>query len=660
MKTLFKIFCGVCLVALASSMCAQVPFHKGVNLDYWFQDENVRLIQFTRYSRQEFINIKSLGCDVIRLPINLHFMTNGAPDYTIDPLLFEFLDSAAVWAEEQKIYLILDNHTLASNTFSDPNLGTILTKVWSQMAGHYKGRSSYILYEVLNEPHDITTAQWGKIQQEAINAIRTVDTKHTVIVGGSGWNSYNELQNLPIYSDTNLIYTFHFYDPMIFTHQGADYAGLGPLAGLPFPYDINRMPAWPVSLKGTWGEYSYNNYYKVGTVDSIKKLLDVAIAFKKSRKVSVFCGEFGTYLAPNPDLCLWHDTVRTYLEKNNIPWTDFDYSEDGFGLFKNGSDKLFDYDLNDSLLQALGFNVPVQKTLIIRPDSVGFPVYTDFIESNIRYVTRGGTITLDFYNSNKPNNGNYCIYWGNANLYENMVFQFIPYKDLSKLVADNFALDFMVRGDSSGSGASFDLIFTDVTDQPGSLPWRMAYTINESIAKWDKHWHHVHIPLKIFTEQGAYYNGTWYNPQGKFDWKIIGSFEFNPDVVSLKDIGFWFDNIYVTNMDTAQVRDTSVVKNTTIVKANNNLLPTVFSLAQNFPNPFNPTTTISFSLPSRLFVSLRIFDALGREVSILVAEELPAGIYTREWNATKTSSGVYFYRFQAGTYNATKKLLLLK
>jgi photosystem II stability/assembly factor-like uncharacterized protein len=88
--------------------------------------------------------------------------------------------------------------------------------------------------------------------------------------------------------------------------------------------------------------------------------------------------------------------------------------------------------------------------------------------------------------------------------------------------------------------------------------------------------------------------------------------------------------------------------------------PEEFSLSQNYPNPFNPATTISFSLPSKSFVSLKVFDALGREVSILVSEELPAGTYARQWNAATSSSGVYFYRLQAGTFIETKKLVILK
>ena len=89
-------------------------------------------------------------------------------------------------------------------------------------------------------------------------------------------------------------------------------------------------------------------------------------------------------------------------------------------------------------------------------------------------------------------------------------------------------------------------------------------------------------------------------------------------------------------------------------------------LEQNYPNPFNPTTTISFTIPAALgsqasiFVSLKIYDILGREVATLVSEKLSAGSYRRQWDAKTFSSGVYFYRMEAGSYSETKKLALVK
>jgi hypothetical protein len=96
------------------------------------------------------------------------------------------------------------------------------------------------------------------------------------------------------------------------------------------------------------------------------------------------------------------------------------------------------------------------------------------------------------------------------------------------------------------------------------------------------------------------------------------------------------------------------------VKANSTEIVTKFVLSQNYPNPFNPSTTISFAIPSKAYVTLKVFDIMGREVATIVSEELSAGNYSRQWNAANMSSGIYFYRLQAGSYTETKKLVLLR
>ena len=88
--------------------------------------------------------------------------------------------------------------------------------------------------------------------------------------------------------------------------------------------------------------------------------------------------------------------------------------------------------------------------------------------------------------------------------------------------------------------------------------------------------------------------------------------------------------------------------------------PASYTLSQNYPNPFNPSTTISFSIPAKWFVSLKVYDILGREVAVLVSEQLSAGNHSRLWNAEGLPSGVYFYRLQAGSFTETKKLILLR
>ena len=89
-------------------------------------------------------------------------------------------------------------------------------------------------------------------------------------------------------------------------------------------------------------------------------------------------------------------------------------------------------------------------------------------------------------------------------------------------------------------------------------------------------------------------------------------------------------------------------------------LPSTFILYQNFPNPFNPSTTIKFELPRASVVSLAVYDVLGREVSVLINDRRSAGVYEVKFDGSALASGVYFYRLQAGSYVNRKKLLLLR
>jgi hypothetical protein len=98
-------------------------------------------------------------------------------------------------------------------------------------------------------------------------------------------------------------------------------------------------------------------------------------------------------------------------------------------------------------------------------------------------------------------------------------------------------------------------------------------------------------------------------------------------------------------------------------------IPSVFSLSQNYPNPFNPSTTIQFGLPDESQVSVNVYDLLGREVSRVISDRLPAGYFAVPWNASSLASGAYFYRIVAQsmhndgvghTFVQTKKLLLTK
>ena len=97
----------------------------------------------------------------------------------------------------------------------------------------------------------------------------------------------------------------------------------------------------------------------------------------------------------------------------------------------------------------------------------------------------------------------------------------------------------------------------------------------------------------------------------------------------------------------------------------NTEIPLKFELAQNYPNPFNPVTKIRFNIPAfvettRRVVSLRIYDVLGKEIAVLINENLKPGIYEIDWNAENLPSGVYFYSLITNEFTQTKKMVVVK
>ena len=630
------------------SSTTELPFSKGVNLTNWFQASSPGSIDFSKYTYEDFSDIKSLGIDVIRLPINLHSMTLGDPDQTLDPLFLFFLDQVITWAEELDLYLILDNHTFDPSDATDPQIGDILNPVWLQMAQHFNGRSEKILYEILNEPHGISHNLWNSIQGDVIQTIRSVDTTHTIIVGGADYNSYNSLSKLPAYDDNKLIYTFHFYDPFVLTHQGASWTtpSMTDLGGIPFPYEASAMPRFPTSLQGTWVQGAFNNYNNEGNANFIKQKINIAVAFSQQRGVPVFCGEFGVYI-PNSDnesRVNWYKVVVDYLNESGIAWTMWDY-HGGFGVFEEGGEGLFDHDLNVPLLESLGLNVPAQTDYIISPDSGGFEFYTDYIGQGVQGSHSINNGSLEFYHSETKWEGEFSIYWAGSTQYESIGFNLVPNKDMSQLV-NAYDLLFYVKGTEP---TSFDLRFIDTKRSDiEDRPWRMNLRVNSNDLLWNGEWEEVRIPLSSFTEMGSWDENQWFNPQNDYDWTAVDVFQIVSETGAMGSAELWFDFIRIVEKGKYEV-STHLVSD--LVD---------YQLHQNYPNPFNPITQIQYTLPVPAQVILEVFNSLGQKVMELVNSQQSAGYHTEIFDATRLSSGIYFYKLTTPSFTETKRMLLIK
>jgi endoglucanase len=240
----------------------------------------------------------------------------------IDPLFFKSLDMAVDWAEKYQIYIILDNRPVGQPAV-DNSYRIFLIFVWTQMAEHYKNRGEYVICEILNEPNGISAGNWGKMQGEVIYTIRKIDQNHLIVVSGIhiGNEPVQGLFSLPKYTDNKLLYTFHFYDPHIFTYHGATWGESlwRFVSGLPFSYDKSRMPRIPNEVKGTWVEYKLNNYSSTGTIAALTWKIGKVVNFIRQRNVPVFCGEFGVLIknALSEDRLIYYQFVS---EAHNIPW----------------------------------------------------------------------------------------------------------------------------------------------------------------------------------------------------------------------------------------------------------------------------------------------------------------------------------------------------
>jgi hypothetical protein len=135
---------------------------------------------------------------------------------------------------------------------------------------------------------------------------------------------------------------------------------------------------------------------------------------------------------------------------------------------------------------------------------------------------------------------------------------------------------------------------------------------------------------------------------------------FTPDSLSVPQ---YYDTLFIISnsiYSLIKVPLRGIIEIPISVSQSGSDIPNIFGLSQNYPNPFNPTTIINYQLPVSNFVTLKVYNILGREVEILVNEKKNAGNYSIAFNAAKLSSGVYFYRLQAGSFTETKKLILLR
>jgi hypothetical protein len=200
---------------------------------------------------------------------------------------------------------------------------------------------------------------------------------------------------------------------------------------------------------------------------------------------------------------------------------------------------------------------------------------------------------------------------------------------------------FLLHRSNSGTWSNLNVpVITGSTHNSMALSVDSSGALFAAISGDDVNFHYRGLGVYFSTDTGA-------------TWNYAGL-----DSITVNRLVSYGDSTYAATNNGLYILTRTAVNVTSVRQAGN--VPMSYALFQNYPNPFNPSTTIRFQLAASSRVTLKIYDVLGREVASLVDGQMNAGVHQVTFDAAKFASGIYFYRIQAGSFTATKKLMLLK
>ena len=336
----------------------------GINLSHWFAQaggpQAYTKEHFDSYDRAaDMALIKTMGFDHVRFTLNCDPMFRRGQADQIPADYLAMVDAAVKMILDQNLAIIIDIHPesdFKAKLVADDAFVEQFEDYWRALAKHYSNLDpEKVFFEILNEPEFRDRYRWMGVQARLARAIREGAPNHTIIAAGANWSSSNELLFLEPLHDTNIIYNFHFYDPHIFTHQGATWSTNFQhyLVGLPYPSTPENVRAAMEQVPDPIHQQEVLEYglgrWNASRIDAE---IGEAAAWAKKWNVPLACNEFGVYrkTATPADREAWIHDVRTALEKYGIGWTMWDYAG-GFNVVDRKDGKIMP---DDGTLRALG------------------------------------------------------------------------------------------------------------------------------------------------------------------------------------------------------------------------------------------------------------------------------------------------------------------
>ena len=184
---------------------------------------------------QDFPDIAAKGFKTVRLPANFSVNQGGAPDFKVNPAFMDRVEHVVDKARAAGLRVILDTHHFDA-IMKDPAAHTAqLTATWKQIAARFKDKDQGLWFEILNEPMGkMDNKNLMSVLAPSLAEIRKTNPTRPVVIGGEFWSNISSLPTMPIVDDPYIVYTFHYYLPFEFTHQGARWNDPVPPMGAKF------------------------------------------------------------------------------------------------------------------------------------------------------------------------------------------------------------------------------------------------------------------------------------------------------------------------------------------------------------------------------------------------------------------------------------------
>ena len=271
----------------------------GANLGHWIsQYGNKSHEHFKSYIReQDIARIASWGMDHVRLPVDYFtFESDDRPGVYQESGL-AYIDACLDWCKKNGLNMVLDLHHAPGFFFGngdknclmeDPAMQERYINIWRFFAHRYNSEQDNLIFELLNELVAKSSEQWNSLWARTAAAVHEISPGRKIIVGGNNWNSVSELKNLSISENPNILYTFHCYSPMIFTHQRASW--------MENTRRYTELVEYPVDTSKHADFYNGSipeNEQGVLDKSYLERVLAPALDFIKANKRPLYCGEYG-------------------------------------------------------------------------------------------------------------------------------------------------------------------------------------------------------------------------------------------------------------------------------------------------------------------------------------------------------------------------------